>query len=92
MSATQLLQATDVKCPVCGAGTNFRYTVPDRLYGIRGEFGVRACTFCGCGVTVPIVSEDALPQYYGGDYYTHERVRGIQAALQAMAPLWPRSC
>lgn len=84
MSVTQTLQDQNVSCPVCGSGTNFCYNVRDRLYGIKGEFGVRACAFCGCGVTVPVVSEDALPQYYAAEYYTHERVSGARATLQSI--------
>jgi SAM-dependent methyltransferase len=74
----------DVRCLICESPTEFRYPVRDHLHGTPGDFALRACRNCGCGITVPVVSEDTLPQYYASDYYTHELVRGPRAVLRAI--------
>lgn len=61
---------TGTICPCCGhqfeSATAIRGV--DRMLGTPGEFDVRICGSCKTGMTLPLVDEAKLADFYAGEY------------------------
>jgi len=70
-------------CPLCGEGASEEmWTLPDRLYGVPGEYRYVRCATCGSVYQSPRVRSGDLHLCYPSGYYTHA---GEAADTQAPA-------
>lgn len=59
-------------CPLCGDDrSEVLWTLPDRLYGVPGEYRYVRCSGCGSVYQSPRVREEDLHRCYPAQYYTH---------------------
>jgi len=57
-------------CPVCKSeNIKFKYKVPDRHYGIKGEFTLYKCSNCGLVFLNPMYDDQELSKFYPEDSY-----------------------
>lgn len=62
------------ECMLCGVRGGRLYAgMPDRLFGVPGEFGFRRCADCGLLWLDPRPVAEDIPKCYE-DYYTHENI------------------
>ncbi|MBI2691026.1 MAG: class I SAM-dependent methyltransferase [Solirubrobacterales bacterium] len=71
-TAPQNRPSPDRPCDCCGGAlTLTRFSGPDRVLGVPGEFRIFVCEVCGTGTTEPFVAEEDLVTLYEGDYDNH---------------------
>jgi 2-polyprenyl-3-methyl-5-hydroxy-6-metoxy-1,4-benzoquinol methylase len=59
-------------CLICGSkGGKLYRSIPDRLYGTKGEWNIENCPDCGMGWLNPCPINEDIPFLYP-DYYTHQ--------------------
>lgn len=72
-------------CPCCGSVLNDQNPITgvDRWQGVLGRFEVHTCSNCSAGVTMPLVPENALGEFYPDAYSPHVPPRGLAGAVSA---------
>src|ERR1051325_11363717 len=89
------------ECLACG-GHNFVFLFWAEDYISREVFRVEECRVCGLAITLPLLTDQALPHYYKGLYYGQRksftenlinrgRVRAIQK-FHSKGPLLDVGC
>lgn len=77
---------TMTRCTACGGPLAAYPTIVsrDRMHGVAGSWPVHVCVRCGSGVTLPLVAEQDLAEFYPRDYRPHELQRGVLASAMAL--------
>lgn len=74
-------------CPICGSAGSVLYAgLPDRLFGVQGQFGFKKCRACGLLWIDPRPAESDLPKCYT-EYYTHRAAPEHISATAGFRPL-----
>lgn len=74
-----------MSCLACGGEVETAPSLiaPDRMHGLPGAWAVHECIACHSGVTLPLVTAEALADFYPKDYAPFEVPTGPLAAAMA---------